>query len=57
MPAFSVTDQALTTCTVQLPQSRNVLPPRDYLVFVLILAYHLRLFLWHWTLSLCCTEE
>ena len=35
MPAFSVTNQALTTCTVHLPQSRNVLPPRDYLLVVL----------------------
>lgn len=34
-PVFSVTGQALTTCTVQVPQSRNVVPPGDYLLTIL----------------------
>ena len=34
-PVFSATGQALTTCTVHVPQSRNVAPPGDYLLTIL----------------------
>jgi len=34
-PVFSATGQALTTCTVQVPQNRNVVPPGDYLLTIL----------------------
>ena len=34
-PTFSAIGQVVTTCTAQVPQSRNVAPPSDYLLTIL----------------------
>ena len=34
-PTFSAVGQVVTTCTAQVPQSRNVAPPSDYLLVIL----------------------
>lgn len=35
LPTFSAFGQALTSCTVQVPDNRNVVPPGDYLLTIL----------------------